>query len=185
MVMGPTRLLRAALLFISATLIACQHAPMRTNDPWQDQPALHSWQGRLALRIDGPAPQSLQAHFELATGQQRGQLRLSSPLGTTLAEIVWQPGQAQLLENGRIHHAQAPEQLLEHITGQSWPMSAWQAWLQGENQQVPGWELDLTEHAQGKLTARRTAPSPTLQLRLVFEQQAPATGNPPTPTNTP
>ena len=180
-----TRLLRAAMLFATACLVACQSVPMRANDPWRDHPVLHSWQGRLALRIDGPTLQTLQAHFELTTGQQRGQLRLSTPLGTTLADIVWQPGQAQLTENGRIHHAQTPEQLLEQITGQAWPMAAWQNWLEGDAQLVPGWEVDLAEHAQGKLSARRTDPLPTLTLRLVFEKQMPSVPSHPTPASKP
>ena len=175
-----TRLFRAALLLTLAGLVACQHAPVRERDfGWDPQP-LQTWHGRLALRIESSPPQSLQAHFELSTAQNSGQLRLSSPLGTTLADIAWEPGRARLLENGRTHLAETPEQLLETVTGQAWPIAAWQAWLRGEAQPVPGWDVDLSEHAQGKLSAHRTTPLPTLGLRLVFEHTtaSPASNRP-------
>ena len=56
--------------------------------------------GRLALQVDAtperPA-QSLNAGFELRGDAQRGELRLNTPLGTTLAAAYWGPGEARLV----------------------------------------------------------------------------------------
>jgi outer membrane lipoprotein LolB len=34
---------------------------------------------------------------------------------------------------------------------------------------VPGWQADLTRQAEGRITARRSAPLPTAELRVVFQ----------------
>jgi len=33
-----------------------------------------------------------------------------------------------------------------------------------------GWRADLSQHANGRITARRTEPPPQAELRLVFEK---------------
>ena len=41
--------------------------------------------------------------------------------------------------------------------------------MRGEALSVPGWQTDLSQHAEGRLTARRADPLPTAELRLIIE----------------
>jgi outer membrane lipoprotein LolB len=41
-------------------------------------------------------------------------------------------------------------------------------WLRGRDTRADGWEADLSRHAQGRVSARRTLPLPEAQLRLIF-----------------
>jgi outer membrane lipoprotein LolB len=53
--------------------------------------------GRLVIRVEATQQtpsRSFSADFDLRGGAEQGALRLSGPLGTTLAELNWQPGRA-------------------------------------------------------------------------------------------
>lgn len=128
------------------------------------------WSGRLALRVDSDPPQRWSALFELDGAAERGTLQLASPLGQTLATVRWDASGAWL------ERPDSPPQrydsvaaLTAALTGAALPVTALFAWRAGKADPVAGWEVDLTEHAQGRLRARRTAPPPPAELRLLWQ----------------
>jgi outer membrane lipoprotein LolB len=41
-------------------------------------------------------------------------------------------------------------------------------WLRGDSTGADGWTVDLSQQLQGRITARRTTPLPSAELRLLF-----------------
>jgi outer membrane lipoprotein LolB len=128
-----------------------------------------SWNGRLALSIDSDPPQSYSAGFDLHGSPQAGELLLATPLGTTLATVTWSPGRAEMTQGDRTTQRSSLEQLTTDLGSTAVPVAALFAWLQGQPAQAHGWQVDLSRHADGRVTARRTQPLPAAELRLVFE----------------
>lgn len=161
------RLTRRALPLAAALLLgACAQPPLRPVAPGQQR---SHWTGRLALRIDSDPPQSMSAGFDLQGNADRGELSLSTPLGSTLARLLWAPGDARLLWNGQQRRFESMDALTREATGTELPIAGLFQWLAGEPAQVPGWLADLQEIADGKLVAHRRTPAPPVELRLVFE----------------
>jgi outer membrane lipoprotein LolB len=55
------------------------------------------------------------------------------------------------------------------VTGTPLPIAALFDWLQGRATEVPGWHVDLSQVAQGRLRAQRTSPPPAADLRVAFD----------------
>ena len=55
-----------------------------------------AWSGRMSLRIDSQPVQTFSALFELRGSPESGELSLTSPIGSTLAQLHWSPGEALL-----------------------------------------------------------------------------------------
>ena len=138
--------------------------------------------GRLVLQIspgtNGPA-QQWSAGFELRGSAQAGELALTSPLGTTVAQARWRPGQAELHQGGerrafadlgelsrQLLGENVPlEALFDWLRGRPWPAASHERTAQGFVQQ--GWAVDLSGLGEGRLMARRDqAPAITLRARL-------------------
>jgi outer membrane lipoprotein LolB len=128
-----------------------------------------AWNGRLALSIDSDPPQSYSAGFDLHGSSLAGELLLATPLGTTLATITWSPGRAEMTQGERTTRRNSLEQLTTDLGSSAVPVAALFSWLQGQPAQAAGWQADLSRHADGRITARRTQPLPTAELRLIFE----------------
>ncbi len=128
------------------------------------------WSGRLALQLQSTPPQSWSASFELQGSAERGQMVLLSPIGTTLARLSWTP-EAAWLEQGQdkteSHNLQS---LSQRLTGTDLPIAALFEWLAGHTALAPGWQADLSGHAQGRLTATRSTPAPEAVLRIVLDR---------------
>lgn len=127
------------------------------------------WSGRLALQVDSEPVQSWSAAFELMGRPEAGELRIASPLGQTLAQLHWQPGQAQLLRGSQREQRPSLAALVRELTGTDIPIEALFAWLKGHPANAAGWEVDLTRQPQGRIIARRLQPMPATTLRLQFE----------------
>jgi outer membrane lipoprotein LolB len=140
------------------------------------------WRGRLALRVAADSPvtqgesgaqpeaQSFSAGFELTGNAQTGSLLLFSPLGTTVAEMNWTPQTATLRTNGETRSFGSLAELLKQATGTDIPVASLFAWLAGDNVPTPGWLADLSQHALGRVVARRSDPLPAVELRLAIEK---------------
>ena len=128
------------------------------------------WSGRLALQVEDKPEQSFSAGFELKGAARAGELTLFSPLGGTLAELVWQPESATLRANGDTRQFESVDALIGHVTGTAIPVAALFDWLKGVNTSVAGWRADLSQLAQGRLAARRLQPVPQADLRVVLER---------------
>ena len=128
------------------------------------------WSGRLGLIVASEPPQSYSAGFALSGSAQAGELMLTSPMGSTLAVMRWQPGQALLQQGEQTARFDSLEALVAQVTGTPLPVRALFGWLNGTPQAVEGWEADLSRLPDGRLVARRLMPLPTAELRVVLER---------------
>lgn len=132
-------------------------------------PGESAWNGRLALNVDSQPPQAFSAGFDLRGSPSAGELQLVSPLGNTLALVVWDRNGAELRQGGQITRRGSLDELTAELSGTAVPVAALFGWLKGQPGDVPGWQADLTRHSDGRVTARRTEPLPTAELRVVFQ----------------
>ena len=128
----------------------------------------NSWNGRIALQIDGQASQSFSAMFELRGTAQAGGLVLLSPFGNRIAQLDWKDGHAQLVSGQNTRTSDSLDTLLQDVTGTRIPVTALFSWLKGTQASAAGWQADLTGIADGRLTARRDDPQPTATLRIAL-----------------
>jgi outer membrane lipoprotein LolB len=135
-----------------------------------DANAVEAWSGRLSLRVDSQPVQTFSALFELRGAPQAGELTLSSPIGNTLAQLHWAPGEALLKNGTETRRFDSVDALVEAATGAAIPVSALFAWLAGRDERVPGWRPDLSKIGTGRLQATRESPQPRADLRIVFER---------------
>jgi outer membrane lipoprotein LolB len=146
------------------SLIGCATPRPQPSDPTA------FWSGRLALQLQSTPPQNWSASFELQGSAEQGQLVLLSPIGTTLARLSWTP-QSALLEQGQDKTASNTLQSLsQRLTGTDLPIAALFEWLAGKAADAPGWQVDLSAHPQGRLTARRNSPAPETVLRILLDR---------------
>ena len=131
--------------------------------------------GRLSIRVQA-APdqgltrdQSFSAAFELLGDPEHGELLFYTPLGSTAADIRWEPGNAVLQTQGETRHFSDLSQLIQVVLGTDVPVDALFAWMAGQTREIRGWQVDLSQQAQGKILARRVSPSPQAELRMILE----------------
>jgi outer membrane lipoprotein LolB len=143
--------------------------------------------GRLALQVDADparAAQSVSAAFDLSGDAERGELRLSTPLGTTLAAAYWGPGEARLITPQGERRFADLDALSREAFGETLPLRALPDWLRGRPwpgaseaarplQPGPGfvqmgWTIDLTRFELGDWQAWRAGP-PGVRLRARME----------------
>lgn len=147
-------------------LAACAQLP---RGPSASVGVRDQWSGRLALRVDAEPVQSFFAAFELRGNAQSGQLSLYSPLGSTLAQMQWAPGLAQLNWNGQQRSFDSIGALTQQATGTELPIASLFGWLAGQDSQTEGWSADLRQLGDGKLVAQRNLPKPVVTMRLVLD----------------
>lgn len=128
------------------------------------------WSGRLAVQVLKDPPESLSAGFELRGTAQAGQMVLLSPIGTSLAQLQWQPHHARLEQGLQQIDSSSLQNLATHMTGTELPITALFEWLAGRPAEADGWQVDLSSHAQGRITAERRLPAPATVLRIVLDR---------------
>lgn len=156
------RSLRLCTVLCAALLAAC--AAPRVPAPGEAR-----WSGRLAVQVDSTPPQSFSAGFDLSGNPEAGELALTSPLGNTLATVRWSPGTAELQQGGQITRRPSLDELSTELGGTILPVTALFAWLRGQALTANGWEADLSRQPEGRVSARRTAPAPAAELRIIFQ----------------
>ncbi len=145
------RALCAGLLML---LGGCASQPVQTSQPAASN---NHWQGRLAVKVYSKPVQAFSANFELDGSPAKGVLVLSSPLGTTLARMQWEEGRegfATLSAHGEQRDFGSLQELAMKATGADLPVTTLFAWLQGQADQVPGWQVDLSELPAGRIQAK-------------------------------
>ncbi|QLG88906.1 outer membrane lipoprotein LolB [Chitinibacter bivalviorum] len=120
-------MLRVWLASAVMLLAACAQTPLAVP------PAGFAATGKINIR---QANQSDTAQFSWVAAKQQDQLILSSPFGTTLAELVLQyqgdrVSSAVLNRGEQLDQADDPEQLLQQLTGLTLPVSGMRWWLRG------------------------------------------------------
>ena len=175
---------RRWMLLAASTGAAPWLAACTTARPPGAAPAAErgEWSGRLSLRVDSEPPQTFSALFELRGFSGQGELKLSTPIGSTLGVLQWSPGGASLQDGQRVQREASIDLLLARVTGAALPVDALFDWLAGRPTPVPGWRPQLAQVGQGRLQAVRESPLPTAELRVAFEP-APAPHS--TPRGTP
>lgn len=159
-------LLSLCLLFAVA---GCA-VPSRIPDEKAAQTA--RWIGRMSVRVEAtPAqgPQAFSSSFELQGGPAQGQLLFFTPVGSTAAAITWSPQQAHMQSGTETHAFSSIAELIERVLGTPVPVAALFAWLAGEPLSLDGWQVDQSQFADGKITARRSSPAPGAEIRVVLE----------------
>lgn len=154
------RLWAAALML--ALLAGC--ATQRTAAT----PGVQSWAGRLALNVQGASPFS--AAFELKGAPEAGELTLFTPLGGTAGVLAWAPGSATLRTGEGTRQFASLDALAQEVTGTPLPIPALFDWLQGRATAVPGWQVDVSRLAEGRVNAQRNEPPPVADLRVLLER---------------
>lgn len=142
--------------------------------------------GRLAVRVEayeGAAARSENAAFELQGSAQAGQLNLSTPLGSVLAQARWAPGSVVLTTPQGERSFNDLDALTQQVLGESVPVAALFDWLRGRPwpgatsvvSVAPaqpgfaqlGWSVDLARFNTGLVVARRDrAPVVTVRAKL-------------------
>jgi outer membrane lipoprotein LolB len=165
---------RAVLALAAAVLLAA----CATTPPSADLVA-----GRIALRVDAGADtpaRSLSSAFELRGDGERGELTLTSPLGSVVARARWAPGEATLATNEGERRFDDLDALARGALGEALPLRALPAWLRGRpwagaasrateaGFEQLGWQVALTRFADGQLDVTRAAP-PAVTLRARLE----------------
>ena len=132
-----------------------------------------AWSGRISVRTTGAgfqAPQQFSAGFVLIGSATEGELSLDTPLGTTLAKARWTPGRAELTQGSTTQAYANIDDMTTALTGEPLPLAALFQWLQGEASTVNGWTPNLTQYAQGRISAIRQRPSGDTVIRVVLDQ---------------
>lgn len=133
-----------------------------------------SWSGRMTLQAVTEPPTKFSANFELHGTPDQGQLTLTTPLGTTLAVAQWQPGLAELHSANAIQRFPNLKALTENLSGIALPVDSLFAWLEGRPALADGWEADLSQLPQQRLTASRKFPPPLAEIKVLID----STSNP-------
>ena len=165
---------RAGLLAATIFIAACAHKQgatviNNTQNEVKNSVLATFWAGRISLQLQSEPPQAFFAGFELNGQADKGELTLISPLGSILGIMRWAPGMAVLEQGSSTQRFASTDDLLAHATGAAVPISALFDWLAGKNTSAPGWEADLSQQTKGRITAKRTAPTPQAELRIVLE----------------
>jgi outer membrane lipoprotein LolB len=119
--------------------------------------------------VEAQPVQSFSAAFELSGNAQAGALTLFTPLGTTAAALSWTPQASTLRSNTETRQFDSLGALMQQTLGAELPVAALFAWLAGDAVAVAGWQADLSQRGNGRIGARRDAPLPAAELRLVLE----------------
>lgn len=149
---------------VCALLLAACATPHRAVLPGES-----AWMGRLALTVHSDPVQSVAAGFDLRGSPDAGSLLLTSPLGNAVARVEWSETAAEWRQGDRVIKKRNLEELTTELGGTALPVAALFAWLNGTALEIDGWQADLSRHAVGRITARRTHPLPSAELRLVMQ----------------
>jgi outer membrane lipoprotein LolB len=161
------------LLVVAAFLAACA-APAKPIHT-QDTPV---WSGRIAIKVDSDPVQHISAGFTLQGSESAGTLSLFTPLGAKAAEVIWQSQpmqQARVTSDKGIQIYDSADAALAQLTGAELPVAELFTWLKGSatsgvaSQAKSGWQVDLSRHTNGRITAVKELPASRIEIRVVLE----------------
>ena len=172
---------RAAGWALAAVMLAgcATRPPADAAQPWIS--------GRLVVRVEADADRpasNVSAGFDLRGDGQRGELRLSSPLGAVLAATRWSPTEVVLDRGqGEVRYADM-DTLSQQTLGEVLPLRAFPDWVAGRpwagapaivvagGFEQLGWAVSLAGLSDGLLQAVRAA-QPRVTVRVRLEGAAP------------
>ncbi len=125
----------------------------------------------MAITVYQPQSRSYFANFELQGSASAGRLTLTSPLGTTLAELEWSAGAAQLTSgDGKAQKYPSLKDLAEQAVGVDIPVAALFDWFRGQTAVDENWEADLSAYQSGKITSVRSGPGAQAEVKVIFSR---------------
>ena len=157
--------LLASTWFAIVFIAGCAQVPRAAA---QIDAEVSTWSGRISLQVQSEPPQAFFAGFELKGSAAQGELVLNSPLGNSLALLRWSAAEAVLDSGNQIQRFASVSELIEKATGAAIPVSALFDWLNGKNTAADGWTADLSQQAEGRISASRSMPQPRADLRVVL-----------------
>ncbi|UXH77445.1 outer membrane lipoprotein LolB [Roseateles amylovorans] len=128
--------------------------------------------------------QNVTANFELLGDPRRGRLEMSTPMGSLVARVSWQPGWVSLRTPDEERQYDDVESLTQELLGQALPVQALFDWLKGrpwpqaahrpvgeQGFEQLGWQVDLRRFNDRLISAQRLNPDggeaiATLRLKL-------------------
>ncbi|MBY5992743.1 lipoprotein insertase outer membrane protein LolB [Ferrimonas balearica] len=129
------------LLLLVILINGCATAPTPAGDaPAADAPNWHL-RGKLAV-IQPDERVSANLHWRHRSSSGQDDLRLSTPIGTTVLVLNSQPGRAQVRFDGQQHEGQSADQLIERLTGWPLPLSQISRYLLGDTQGAQAVQYD-------------------------------------------
>lgn len=168
----------AAVLMLSV-LAACASLSPRHGDELS---------GRLAVNIEpyGAAPaRNVTAAFELRGSPDQGELQLTSPLGTVMAQARWNGSEVLLITSDGQKRFPTLAALSQDVLGEALPLQVLFDWLRGRPwPDAPsraeggkgfvqlGWNVNLERRPEGWVTATRAA-EPVITVRAKLSSLAP------------
>jgi outer membrane lipoprotein LolB len=156
----------SAVFLVNFLVAGCALPPKKITS---QSDAASTWRGRLAVRVNDAQLQNFSAGFELTGNALAGEMTLFNPLGSTAAVLTWNPQMATMRVDGDVQHHLSLKALIGQVIGIEIPVDALFAWLAGEPVVADGWNPDLSQHANGRVTAKRTTPAPPVEIRLVLD----------------
>ena len=156
----------SAVFLINFLVAGCAIPPKKIT---LQADAASTWRGRLVVRVNDGHLQNFSAGFELTGSALAGEMTLFNPLGSTAAVLTWNPQMATMRVDGDVQYHLSLKALIGQVIGIEVPVDALFAWLAGEPVVADGWNPDLSQHTNGRVTAKRTTPDPPVEIRLVLD----------------
>lgn len=156
------------LLAFTIVLIAGCASSTRARDSIDQETS--RWQGRLALKVRSEPVQAFSANFDLQGDAQAGSLVFFTPIGSTAARLQWDASGARLQTSGEPLQFETLDALTRHATGAPLPIGSMFAWLQGLEPDTPGWQVDLRNLPDGRLSAQRLPPETPVELKIILDR---------------
>ena len=122
------------------------------------------------LKVQSDPVQTFSADFDLQGDAQAGRLSFFTPLGTTAARVDWTAQGAQLQMAGEPQQFESIDSLTRHIFGAVLPIASLFEWLKGMDPATPGWQVDLRDLINGRLSAQRLAPEIPAELKIILDR---------------
>ncbi len=167
--MLPLVLLLSLSLLTACTTTPSYLIPIDVENVTQAQ----SWEmkGKLAVRTPDD---NLSSNIYWLHTEEKDELRLTTPIGTTVLTLVSQQGETLLDVDGKRYQHHDAQQLLNEVTGWSIPVDALPLWITGQVSPVD--ELLTSDEQQRPKRLVTPKYSPTWQVEFKsWQQQSGAT----------
>lgn len=122
------------------------------------------------LKVQSEPAQAFSADFDLQGDAQVGQLAFYTPLGNTAARLDWNALGARLQTAGETRQFESLDALTRHTTGTTLPIASLFEWLKGGEPLTPGWQVDLRDLPDGRLSARRLPPEIPADFKIILDR---------------
>jgi outer membrane lipoprotein LolB len=165
---GVTKTSRWSVLCF-ATLVLLTGCAIKTQkQPSEIDPLLH-WQGKISAKVHSTPMRVFYADFDLDGSPISGTLALQAPLGIRIADMRWDSDAATLVASGKSQQFESLQSMVFYAVGVDLPVAYIFDWLEGKSTSHPNWQVDLSERANGRITAQKIAPEPKVDLKIFVE----------------